>query len=74
MVILSIFSGKLRGLNSDTGRDHLCYQNEVVRILWINNNEIDDNLANHSIAALIHLCFYHPLLVSRNKYERFVER
>ena len=34
------------------------------------NSKPDDNLVNHSIAALIHLCFDLPFLMSRNKYER----
>ena len=71
MVIFSILServsAKLRGLNSGAGL-HLCHENKNVL------NKSDDNLVNHSYAALIHLCFYLPFLVSRNKYERTSRR
>ena len=79
MVILSILSGrvsvKLRGLNSGAGLNHLSYENkDVLKNPLENNSKADDNLVNHSIAALIHLCFYLPFLMSRNKYERTSRR
>lgn len=74
MVILSILSGrvsaKLRSLNSGAGLNHLCYENkDVLKNPLEKNSKSDDNLLNYSIAALIHLCFYLPFLMSRNKYK-----